>query len=56
MIKLIRAFIFGSIVDLYCGYTVIFGFDLLSAGTLKVSLACLYHVKSRLCACDGAAL
>ena len=35
---------------------VIYGFDLLSAGTFKVSLAYLYHVKSRLCACDGAAL
>ena len=33
-----------------------FGFDLLSAGTLKVSLAYLDHVKSRLCACDGAVL
>ena len=33
-----------------------FGITLLSAGVLKVSLAYLYHVKSRLCACDGAAL
>ena len=33
-----------------------FGITLLGAGVLKVSLAYLWHVESRLCACDGAAL